>query len=74
MGERIKDLAKVKIGESEFRIELNEAYYKSGRYDIHLQNDYGRIGISDQDFLKIATCFMVAKKQFIEYKELKEDE
>ena len=37
MGERIKDLAKVKIGNTEFCIELNKAYYESGSHDIHLQ-------------------------------------
>ena len=74
MVERIKDLAKVKIGNTEFCIELNKAYYESGSHDIHLQCDKGRIGLTDREFLKLATCFMVAKKQLLQYKEMNKDE
>ena len=74
MGERIKDLAKVKIGNTDFKIELNKAYYESESHDIHLQCDKGRIGLSDRDFIKLATCFMAAKEQFLKYKEIKNDE
>lgn len=74
MGERIKDLAKVKIGKTDFKIELNKAYYESGSYDIHLQCDKGRIGLSDREFLKLATCFMAAKEQFLKYKEIEKSE
>lgn len=74
MGERIRDLSKTKIGKTEFKIELNKAYYDHGTYDIHLQCDKGRIGISDRDFMKLATAFMLAKAQFLEYKEIKKDE
>ena len=74
MGERIRDLSKTKIGKTEFKIDLNKAYYDHGTYDIHLQCDKGRIGISDRDFMKLATAFMLAKAQFLEYKEIKKDE
>lgn len=74
MGERIKDLAKVKIGNTDFKIELNKAYYANESYDIHLQCDKGRIGLNDREFLKLAICFMAAKKQFVRYKEIKKDE
>lgn len=74
MGERIKDLAKAKVGNTDFKIELNKSYYANGNYDIHLQCDKGRIGLSDREFLKLATCFMAAKEQFIKYKEIKKDE
>lgn len=74
MGERIKDIAKIKIGNTHFSIELNSAYYSNSRYDIHLQCDKGRIGLNEREFLQLATCFMLAKKQFIQYKELSQDE
>lgn len=74
MGERIKDLSKVRIGDTEFKIELNKAYYEHGSYDIHLQCDKGRIGLSDRDFMKLATCFMLAKAQLLEYKEIGKNE
>lgn len=68
MGERIKDLSKIKLGNTQFRIELNKAYGENTRYDIHLQCDKGRIGMSDRDFIKLAMCFAEAKKQFVSYK------
>lgn len=74
MGERIRDLSVTTIGNTEFKIELNKAYYANCKYDIHLQCDKGRIGISDRDFMKIATAFMLAKAQFMEYKEIRKDE
>lgn len=74
MGERIKDLSVTKIGNTEFKIELNKAYYDQETYDIHLQCDKGRIGLSDRHFMKMATAFMLAKAQFMEYKEIKKDE
>lgn len=70
MGERIKDLAMVNIGNTKFRIELNAAYSANCRYDIHLQCDKGRIGLTDREFLKLATCFAVARKQLEQYKEI----
>lgn len=74
MGEKIKDLAEVRIGDTKFRIELNAPYHQNGKYDIHLQCDKGRIGLSDREFLQLATCFMVAKKQLLRYKEISNHE
>ena len=74
MGEYIKDLSKIKIGNTQFRIELNAAYYRNGKYDIHIQCDKGRIGLSDIEFLQLATCFMAAKKQLEHYKEIDPNE
>lgn len=74
MGERIRDLEKFTIGNAKFCIELNRAYNGNESYDIHVQCERGRIGLSDRDFLKLATCFMVAKKQFIALKELDKHE
>ena len=69
MGERIRDLAKMKIGDTQFKIELNASYSHKERYDIHLQCDKGRIGLTDREFLQLATCFMLAKRQFLSYKQ-----
>ena len=70
MGERIKDLSEIKSGSTKFQVELNAAYYRNGKYDIHIQCDKGRIGLSDREFLQLATCFMAAKKQLEHYKEI----
>ena len=69
MGERIRDLTKFKIGNTQFKIELNSSYHHTDRYDIHLQCDNGRIGLTDREFIQLATCFMLAKKQFLQYKQ-----
>ena len=69
MGERSRDLAKVKIGDTQFQIELNASYFDKKSYDIHLQCDKGRIGLTDREFLQLATCFMLAKRQFLIYKQ-----
>lgn len=74
MGERIKDLSIVTIGNTKFHIELNKAYHENEEYDIHLQCDKGRVGLSDRDFIKLAICFMAAKKQFLQYKEIIKNE
>ena len=74
MGEKIKDLAEFNIGDLKINIELNSSYYKSEYFDVHLQCDKGRIGLTDREFLQLATCFMVAKKQFLHYKEMNKNE
>jgi hypothetical protein len=63
MGERIKDIDKIRIGESEFKIELNHSTSEHGKYEIHLQNDKFRLAIPESEFLQMASCFVLAKKQ-----------
>ena len=63
MGEKIRDLGKIKIGNSEFVIELNHSASGSHYRDIHIQNDKFRLEIPENEFLQMAACMQVAKKQ-----------
>ena len=74
MGEWIRDLSYFKIGNTDFKIELNEAYGKGNRYDIHLQCGKGRMGLTESEFVQLAACFVAAKKQFLRSKEMDADE
>ena len=68
MGEKIKDLKKIKLGHNDLVLELNEGTHVMGKYDIHLQNDRFRLNTNEYDFLKIASCLMYAKENILYYK------
>ena len=73
MGEKIRDLGNVKIGSSEFVIELNHSASGSKYRDIHIQNDKFRLEIPENEFLQMAACVMLAKKQLKIIKNIKEE-
>ncbi|MGL6114976.1 MAG: hypothetical protein ACRC1R_08030 [Cetobacterium sp.] len=62
MGEKIRDLEKIFIGNSEFNIELNEGT-KEEKYNIHIQNERVNLSFKDFNFIRFASCFLVAKKR-----------
>lgn len=62
MGEKIKDLHSIKIGSSEFMIELNEGYADEGRV-IHIQNSHFRYLFKERDFLELAANILRAKSE-----------
>lgn len=62
MGEKIIDLDTIIIGEVKFNIELNEGT-KNSKYNIHIQNDRINLAYKDFNFIKLAACFIVAKKR-----------
>ncbi|MBQ8678843.1 MAG: hypothetical protein IJ530_03675 [Treponema sp.] len=64
MGQKIKTLGKLKIGDSEFEVELNKSVSKKGGHDIHIQNRKFRLEMSDSQFVQMASCLLLAKKQF----------
>lgn len=68
MGEIIKNLNKIKVGDNEFFIELNKGTRAEGKYDIHIQNKRFRLNLSEQDFCKIACCIMYANENLNHYK------
>lgn len=64
MGEVLKVLNKVKIGDEDFLIEQNAPLVKGGSKVIHLQNEKFRMEIPEQTFLKIAGAIAYSRKRF----------
>lgn len=71
MGEKIKDLEKITIGNMDFNIELNEGN-KAEKYNIHIQSDRINLAYKDFNFIKFAACFLAAKKRLEILKKIKE--
>lgn len=68
MGEKIKDLETIKIGNTEFTVELNKGTGNHGRYDFHIQNSKCRLNVSEKDFYKMACGILAAESQLLSYK------
>ena len=68
MGEIIKKLNEIKVGDNEFIVELNKGTHTEGKYDIHIQNKCFRLNLSEHDFCKIACCIMYANENLNHYK------
>ena len=64
MGQKIKTLGKFKIGNSEYEVELNKSVSKKSGHDIHIQNEKFRLEMTDLQFVQMASCLLLAKKQF----------
>lgn len=63
MGERIKDLGIINIGNDSVVVELNKGYTKGQKYDIHLQTAHAQVCMSDDEFIKFAAAVRAAKKE-----------
>lgn len=63
MGEKIKDIGKIKISSYSFDVELNEGN-KNEKYNIHIQNDVLKLSYKEYEFAKLVACFMGARKRF----------
>lgn len=63
MGEKIKDIDKIQIGSTTFNIELNHSTTEQGSCEIHIQNEKFRLALPEKEFLQMASCFVLAKKQ-----------
>lgn len=68
MGEIIRDLNTIKIGDAELVVEENVGTHSGSEYDIHIQNKHFRLNITEQDFCKIACCIMYANENLKSYK------
>jgi len=62
MGEKIKTLAKGKILNVSFEIELNRPIIKNQDEQIHIQSDKFRFEIDKKDYIKYALTILVAEK------------
>jgi len=68
MGEIIRNLGKIRIGKSEYKVELNTGTRNDGKYDIHIQNDEVRLNISEYDFCRMAAALIYADEKIRKYK------
>lgn len=68
MGEIIRNLSKIKIGDAEFVIEENKGTHSGSNFDIHIQNSHFRLNITEQDFCRIACCIIYARENLNHYK------
>lgn len=68
MGEKIRNLGKINIGENTYIVELNKSTRKDGKYDIHIQDDFTRLNISEYDFCKMVAAIIHADEKISKYK------
>ena len=69
MGDIIRTVNKISLGGSELDIELNHSAVGSKYRDIHIQNDKFRLEVPEDEFLSMAACILLAKRQFDVIKE-----
>lgn len=65
MGERIRVLGHIHIGNEVLDIELNKPPAAGMDYTIHIQNEKIRFESAMRDFLKLAGAVLESKKQFL---------
>ena len=63
MGEVIKKLGNLNIKGHSFCLELNTSTFSEGKREIHIQDENFRLAIPENEFLKMAACVSLAKKQ-----------
>lgn len=64
MGEKIRDIKQIKIGNSSLMVELNEGYTATQGRLIHIQNEKFRYLLTEQDFYHLSSMFMRAWSEF----------
>lgn len=65
MGEKIRVLGHMYIGDEALDIELNKPPAAGLDYAIHIQNDKFRFDLAMRDFLKMAGAVLESEKQFL---------
>lgn len=65
MGEKIRDIGTIKIGKTQFEIELNKATSSRGPRYIHIQNPKFRYLLTERDFYQFSAEILRAKKHFL---------
>lgn len=68
MGEIIRKLGEIQIGNACFAVELNKATKKGNSYDIHIQNESFRLNISEKDFCRVAAAVICGNAKIQKYK------
>ena len=67
MGNKIKELNEIEIGNQKYIIELNGGT-KTELYDIHIQNNMINICFKDYEFSQFATAIFLANKRMERFK------
>lgn len=71
MGEKIRDLAKGKILNSDFELELNHPTISGQDQQIHLQSDKFRFEMDKKDFIKYSLAVLLAERNLKNIKGIK---
>ena len=69
MGEKIRDLNSISIGNAQLMIELNEVYTKEEGRVIHVQNPHFRYLIDESGFVELAATILRAKDELYYFKD-----
>lgn len=64
MGQVIRKIGEISIGDKHFDIELNHSASGGNYRDIHIQNSSFRLEIPENEFLQMAACVLLARKQY----------
>lgn len=64
MGELIRNVGKFCFDGSEFNVELNKSTSQKNARSVHVQNEKFRLELSEREFVQLASCVLLAKKQF----------
>jgi hypothetical protein len=68
MGEKIKDIREITLGEKKLMLEKNVGTHKGSKYDIHIQDETFRLNLTETDFMRMASCILYAKENLLSYK------
>lgn len=68
MGEKIKDIKEITLGNIKLMVEQNKGTHQEGAYDIHIQNSSFRLNVVEKDFYKIASSILYARENLESYK------
>ena len=64
MGEILKNIKEIKLGEGKFLIEQNAPHARGDSNCIHLQNEKFRMEMAEPVFLKIVGAILWSRKNF----------
>lgn len=67
MGNKIRELAEIEMGNKKYTIELNGGT-KEELYDIHIQNENINICLKDYEFSQFAIAILLANKRMERFK------
>ena len=70
MGELIRKVGTINIGEQSFDVEINVSTSDRNQHEIHIQNDKARLALTEKQFCKMATCILLARRQLHQIKEI----
>ncbi len=70
MGEWIRDIGELHIGDKAFRVEINESEIKNGEKLIHIQSKRFRFVLTQTEFIQMGTLALQAKDNLNHYKKI----